>query len=96
MSNLLWQIFLSQKYNDRTVLPPNFKAVGLTHAELHILDVKILDACTRPILQTRSHIQMGWVINRPCSHNKLVDMIPKMINNSYIYARIKFGINWNI
>ena len=34
-------------YNDRTILLPNFKAVGQTPAELNILKVKKLDACIR-------------------------------------------------
>ena len=42
--------FLSYKYNDRTIhLPPNFKAIGETPAELHILEVETLEACIRPL-----------------------------------------------
>ena len=35
---------------------PNFKAVGPTEAELHILKVDKLDACIRPFLQIRSQL----------------------------------------
>ena len=31
------------------ILLPNFKAVGLIEAELHILKVEKLDACIRPL-----------------------------------------------
>ena len=42
--------FLSYKYNDRKEdLLPNFKAVGPTQAELHILKVEKLDACIGPL-----------------------------------------------
>ena len=30
-------------------MPPNFKAVGPTEAELHILKVEKLDVCRRPL-----------------------------------------------
>ena len=34
------------KYNDRTVLLPNFTTVGQTQVELHSLKVEKLDACS--------------------------------------------------
>ena len=49
LSELLGQIFQSYTCNDRTVLLPNFKAVGQTQAELHSLKVEKLDACIRPL-----------------------------------------------
>ena len=47
ISELLGQKFQSYKYNDRTDVLPNFKAVGQTHTELHSLKVEILDVCIR-------------------------------------------------
>ena len=38
--------FLTYKYNDRTVVLSNFKAVDPTQAELHSLKVEKLDVCT--------------------------------------------------
>ena len=49
ISELSGQYFQSYKYNDRTVLLPNFKAVGQTQAELHSLKVEKLDAHKRPL-----------------------------------------------
>ena len=47
INELLRQNFQSYKCNDRTVLLPNFKAVGQIQAELHSLKVEKLDACIR-------------------------------------------------
>ena len=48
--NAIGQIFCHiAKYNDTKVLLPNFRAVGQTQAELHILKVEKLDACTKPL-----------------------------------------------
>ena len=49
ISDLLGQNIQSYKCNDRTVLLPNFKAVGQTQSELHSLKVENLDACIRPL-----------------------------------------------
>ena len=49
ISELLGRNFQSYKCNDRTVLLPNFKAVGQTQAELHSLKVEKLNECTRPL-----------------------------------------------
>ena len=38
------------------IVIPNFKVVGQTQAELHILKVEKLDACTRRFLQFWSHM----------------------------------------
>ena len=48
ISKLLSWKFLSYKCNDGKVLLPNFKAVGLTQAELYSLKFEKLDVCIRP------------------------------------------------
>ena len=65
---LLGRNFQSYKSNDRTVLLPNFKAVGQRHAELHCLKVEKLDACIRPFSQIRSQLF-------PCSATSVFTMI---------------------
>ena len=62
ISELLDQTFQSYKCNDRTVLLPNFKAVGQTQSELHSLKFEKLDACIRPLLQIRSHVLLVTVL----------------------------------
>ena len=49
VSKLLGWNVLSYKYNDRKVLLRTFKAVDPIQAELHILKIKKLDACIRPL-----------------------------------------------
>ena len=60
VSELLGRTFYRCKCNDRTVLLPNFKAVGQTQAELHSLKVEKLYVYIRPLLQIRSHL---WISN---------------------------------
>ena len=47
---LLGQNFQSYKYNDRTVLLPNFKAGGQTQAELHSVKVENFDVYITPLI----------------------------------------------
>ena len=59
-------------------MPPNFKAVGPTEAELHILKVKKLDACIRPLFansvtnvlylshSTDTGVNNALIINQEC------------------------------
>ena len=56
VSQLLGRNFQSYKSNDRTVLLPNFKAVGQRYAELHSFKAEKLDACIRPFSQIRSQL----------------------------------------
>ena len=49
ISELLGQKFQSYKCNDGKLLLPKFKAVSQTQGELHILKVKKLDKCIRPL-----------------------------------------------
>ena len=43
---------------------PNFKAVGTIEAEIHILKVKKLDACIRPLFANL----VTYVMHRSCFH----------------------------
>ena len=54
---------------DRKVLPPNFKAVGLIDAELHILKGEKLDACIKPLFTNSVTYVTGPVIINHVSAN---------------------------
>ena len=42
--------------NDRTVLLPNFKAIGQTQAELRSLKVEKSDVCIRPLFKPGAYL----------------------------------------
>ena len=75
-SELSGQKFQSYQCNDRTVLLPNFKAIGQTQAELYSLKVEELDACTRPLFTnsvtyvvTNNSSVLSTLLNKQLQYN---------------------------
>ena len=91
MSYYIGQNFHSYKYNDRTALLLNFKAVGQTQSELHNLIIKVekLDACTCSY-KTPFH-KFGHTYNYIASHN-LVFCRPNLFLN-YVKQNVHVIVN---
>ena len=68
LSKLLDWNFWSCTGNERTVLLPNFKAVGQTKAELCSLKVEKLDACIRPLFANPVTYTLIIIRFINCSH----------------------------
>ena len=78
------------------MLLSNFKAVGKTQAELHILEVEKLDACINPFSQIWSHTPLSLpdLLEHPTVAKITIHLISFVIAVTSQYTFLQVFIIW--